>query len=202
MAAEARTVNDTLLWYTTRGAGAVTLVLLTGVAVLGLMTALRFETDAWPRFVSAGLHRNLALMSVIFLALHVVTAVVDPYAHLGWASVVIPFASSYRTLWLGLGTVAAELLMALIATSLLRRLLGHRSWRAVHWLAYVSWPVAFAHGLGTGTDSGSDWLLGLDVLCGGAVVVSVVGRLWVGPTDPLARARALFRAATERPAQP
>ena len=195
-------MNDTLLWYTTRGAGAVSLVLLTAVVLLGLMTSLRFETESWPRFLAAGLHRNLALMSVIFVVLHVVTAVVDPYAHLGWAPAVIPFASSYRTFWLGLGTIAAELMMAIIATSLLRRFLGHRSWRAVHWLAYVSWPVAFVHSLGTGTDAGSDWLLGLGVICGGAVVVAVVGRLWVGPTDPLAQARALFRAATERSARP
>jgi len=195
-------VNDTLLWYTTRGAGAVSLVLLTAVVLLGLMTSLRFETESWPRFLAAGLHRNLALMSVIFVVLHVVTAVVDPYAHLGWASAVIPFASSYRTFWLGLGAIGAELMLAVIATSLVRRFLGHGTWRAVHWLAYVSWPVAFVHGLGTGTDAGSDWLLALDVLSGGAVVVAVVGRLWAGPTDPLARARALFRAETERPAQP
>ena len=195
-------MNDTLLWYTTRGAGTVSLVLLTAVVLLGLMTSLRFETDSWPRFLAAGLHRNLALMSVIFVALHVVTAVVDPYAHLGWASAVIPFASSYRTFWLGLGAIGAELMLAVIATSLVRRSLGHGTWRAVHWLAYVSWPVAFVHGLGTGTDAGSDWLLALDVLSGGAVVVAVVGRLWAGPTDPLARARALFRAETERPAQP
>ena len=195
-------MNDTLLWYTTRGAGAVSLVLLTAVVLLGLMTSLRFETDSWPRFLAAGLHRNLALMSVIFVALHVVTAVVDPYAHLGWASAVIPFASSYRTFWLGLGAIGAELMLAVIATSLIRRFLGHSTWRAVHWLAYVSWPVAFVHGLGTGTDAGSNWLLALDVLCGGAVVIAAVGRLWAGPTDPLARARALFRAATEGAAQP
>jgi len=194
-------VNDTLLWYTTRGAGAVTLVLLTGMVVLGVLTAVRFETDRWPRLVAAGLHRNLALLSVLFLGLHIVTAVVDPYAHLGWASAIVPFASWYRTFWLGLGTIAAELLLAIVATSLLRRVVGPRGWRTIHWLAYVSWPVAFVHGLGTGTDSGSDWLLGLNAVSAGAVVVAVVTRLWVGPTDPLARARDLFRAA-DGPAQP
>ena len=194
-------MNDTLLWYTTRGAGAVTLMLLTGVVVLGVLTAVRFETDSWPRLVAAGLHRNLALLSVLFLGLHIVTAVVDPYAHLGWASAIVPFASWYRTFWLGLGTIAAELLLAIVATSLLRRVVGPRGWRTIHWLAYVSWPVAFVHGLGTGTDSGSGWLLGLDAVSAGAVVVAVVTRLWVGPTDPLARARDLFRAA-DGPAQP
>lgn len=193
-------MNDTLLWYVTRGAGAVSLVLLSGVVVLGMLSAVRFETNSWPRFVSAGLHRNLALMSVVFLALHVVTAVVDPFAHLGFAAAIIPFSSWYRTLWVGLGTIAAELMLAVVVTSLLRRVLGHWTWRAVHWLAYVSWPVAFAHGIGAGTDARSDWLLGLDVLCGGAVLITVVGRLWVGSSDPLSRAREVFRAAVRRPA--
>ncbi len=155
-------MDDRLLWYTTRGAGAVTLVLLTAVVVLGVLSVLRFEAPGWPRFLTAGLHRNLALATVAFLALHVVTAVVG----------------------------------------LLRRRLGHRGWRAVHWLTYLSWPVAVVHGLGTGTDSGSDWLLGLDVVCVAAVLLAVGCRLWPGSPDPLAAARSRFRAATARETRP
>jgi len=195
-------VDDRLLWYTTRGAGAVTLVLLTAVVVLGVLSVLRFEAPGWPRFLTAGLHRNLALATVAFLALHVVTAVVDPYTNLGWAAAIVPFSSWYRTLWLGLGTIAAELVGAVVLTSLLRRRLGHRGWRAVHWLTYLSWPVAVVHGLGTGTDSGSDWLLGLDVVCVAAVLLAVGCRLWPGSPDPLAAARSRFRAATARETRP
>src|SRR2546423_12004961 len=65
---------DTLLWYTTRGAGAVTLILLSSVAVLGILSALRVQSARWPRFLTTGLHRNLALMTLVFLALHIVTA--------------------------------------------------------------------------------------------------------------------------------
>ena len=102
-------MNDTLLWYTTRGAGAVSLLLLSAVVALGVLTAVRFEAPGWPRFLTAAFHRNLSLTAVVFLALHVVTAVTDPYAHLGLTVALVPFTSWYRTLWVGLGTIAARL---------------------------------------------------------------------------------------------
>src|SRR5205807_10370061 len=100
---------DTLLWYATHGAGAVTLILLSSVVVLGILSALRVQSARWPRFLMTGLHRNLALMTLVFVALHIVTAVVDPFTHLGWAAALIPFSSYYRTIWLGLGVLSFEL---------------------------------------------------------------------------------------------
>jgi methionine sulfoxide reductase heme-binding subunit len=190
-------VSDTLLWYTTRGAGAVTLVLLSGVVVLGILSALRVQTSAWPRFLTAGLHRNLALMTLVFLALHIVTAVIDPFTHLGWLTAVVPFSSYYRTIWLGLGTVAFELLVAIVVTSLARPFIGQAAWRLVHWLTYASWPIAVIHGLGTGSDVWSPWSLVLTAVCVGAVVAAIGYRLMAGPRDPLAGARSAFQAAVE-----
>jgi methionine sulfoxide reductase heme-binding subunit len=191
-------VTDTLLWYTTRGAGAVSLVLLSGVVVLGILSSLRFQSASWPRFLTTGLHRNVALMAVVFLALHIVTAVVDPFTHLGWLPAVIPFSSYYRTFWLGLGTIAFELLVAIVVTSLVRGLIGHAAWRAIHWLAYASWPIAVIHGFGTGTDAWSAWFLALTVVCIAVVAVAVGIRLRVGSPDPLADARTAFRSAAGR----
>ena len=188
-------MSDQLLWYTTRGAGAVSLVLLSAVVVLGLLARVRFETRGWPRFLSAAVHRDLALMTLIFLVLHIITAVVDPFTHLGIVAAVVPFGSYYRTLWLGLGTIAFELLLAIIATSLLRRYFGARTWRAVHWLAYASWPVAELHGIGTGTDNTSLWMIVIDAVCVGAVAIALTWRLVSAPPDPLADER---RVAAER----
>jgi sulfoxide reductase heme-binding subunit YedZ len=179
-------MNDTLLWYTTRGAGVVSMVLLSGVMALGLLTRARAGGRRWPRFLTAALHRDLSLMALVFLALHIVTAVVDPYTHLGITAAVIPFGSYYRTFWLGLGAVALELMLAIAATSLLRTLIGQRVWRAVHWLAYACWPVAIAHGLGTGTDAGSLWMSATTVACIAGVLSAVAWRL-LSPGDPLAR---------------
>ena len=192
-------MSDTLLWYTTRGAGAVSLVLLTAVVVLGILSALRVQAAGWPRFLTTGLHRNLALMTLVFLALHIITAVVDPFTHLGWLTAVVPFSSSYRTFWLGLGTIAFELLLAIVVTSLARGLIGRAAWRMVHWLTYASWPVAVIHGIGTGTDTLSAWLLAITVACVVAVVAAIGFRLTGGSRDPLKEHGTTFQAAVQRP---
>jgi sulfoxide reductase heme-binding subunit YedZ len=191
-------VSNGILWYTTRGAGAVTLVLLSAVVVLGILSTLRVQSERWPRFLTTGLHRNLALMTLVFLALHIVTAVVDPFTNLGWAAALIPFSSYYRTLWLGLGVVSFELLVAIVVTSLVREFLGHRAWRAIHWLTYAAWPVGVVHGMGTGTDTWSAWMLAITAGCVAGVAAAVVLRLTSGSMDPLASARADFRAAVDR----
>lgn len=190
-------MSDTVFWYTTRGAGAVSEILLTCVVVLGVLSALRVQGGSWPRFVTTGLHRNLALMTLVFLTLHIVTAIVDPFTSLGLGAL-IPFASSYRTFWLGLGAVSFELVLAILLTSLVRGWLGQRAWRTIHWLTYAAWPLGIAHGLGTGTDTWSAWMLGITAACVVAVAIAVARRLTAAPRDPLATARLGFRAAVDR----
>ena len=166
--------------------------------MLGILTVLRVQSPSWPRFLTTGLHRNLALMTVVFLTLHIVTAVIDPFTHLGWAAALIPFSSYYRTFWLGLGVVSFELLLAIVVTSLMRGFLGHHAWRAIHWLTYAAWPVGVLHGVGTGTDTLSAWMLAITAACIAAVGVAIFIRLTSGSTDPLATARASFRTAVDR----
>ena len=176
--------------------------MLSAVVVLGVLSSLRFQTTGWPRFLTTGLHRNLALVTLVFLALHIVTAVVDPFTSLGWATAVIPFSSYYRTFWLGLGTIAAELIAAIVVTSLLRGFIGQRAWKIVHWLSYAAWPVGVVHGLGTGTDAWSAWFFVLTCACLAVVGFAVVYRAVSGPGDPLAQDRAAFRAAVDRRDRP
>jgi sulfoxide reductase heme-binding subunit YedZ len=165
------------LWYATRATGVVALVLLTATVILGIAGTARFTTPGWPRVVSAGLHRNLSLLVLAFLALHVLSTVLDGYVHIGVAAAFIPFSSSYRGFWLGLGAIALDLLIALAVTSLLRDRIPYRVWRGVHWAAYASWPIALWHALGTGTDSRLTWLLAADALCLGAVAAAAWWRL-------------------------
>ena len=117
----------------------------------------------------------------MFLTLHITSAVVDPFTALGWKAAVVPFSSFYRPFWLGLGVVAVDLLVAVVVTSLVRFLLGYRAWRAVHWLAYACWPIALAHGLGTGSDSSRPWLLAIEVGSAALVLVAILVRLAARP---------------------
>jgi methionine sulfoxide reductase heme-binding subunit len=171
----AGTSGPSPLWYTTRATGVVALILLTATVVLGVAGTARFSTHQLPAVVRSGLHRNLSLLTVAFVATHVVSTVLDPYAGIGLVSAIIPFSSAYRPLWLSLGAVAFDMMLALIVSSLLRVRLSYRIWRGVHWLAYACWPVALWHGLGTGTDSRLSWLLVLDGAC---VLVVASAAFW------------------------
>jgi DMSO/TMAO reductase YedYZ heme-binding membrane subunit len=153
------------------------LLLLTASMLLGIVTAGRFASEKWPRFLTVGLHRNLTLLVLVFLALHVGTTVVDTYTSIPATAALIPFASSYKAPWLGLGAVAVDLLIGIMVTSALRNRLGFRAWRRLHWLAYACWTVALIHGLGTGTDRRTLWVFAITLGCGAAVAVAATWRL-------------------------
>ncbi|HUB36471.1 MAG TPA: ferric reductase-like transmembrane domain-containing protein [Solirubrobacteraceae bacterium] len=179
-------------WYLTRSSGAMALLLLTGAVALGVLDVKRFSSERWPRFLIDGLHRNVSLLAMAFLALHIVTAVLDSFASISLLDAVVPFAGSYRPLWLGLGALSFDLLVAVAITSMLRQRIGYAGWRAVHWLTYASWPIALLHGLGTGSDVKSAWMLALSVACIAVVAVAVLARVLSGwQTDTRRRVAAL-----------
>jgi DMSO/TMAO reductase YedYZ heme-binding membrane subunit len=165
-------------WYLTRATGVVSLVLLTASVVLGLLGPLRISAPPrWPRFAIDSLHRDLSLLVVAFLVIHILTSVLDKFTSISLVNSLIPFTGTYRPLWLGFGALSFDLIVALVITSLIRRRLGYATWRAIHWLAYVSWPVAVLHGLGTGSDTKAWWSLALTIACVGAVAAAMWWRI-------------------------
>ncbi|WP_269857239.1 ferric reductase-like transmembrane domain-containing protein [Streptomyces sp. RPT161] len=184
------------LWYATRAGGTVALLLLTATVALGIAVGGRYEPRRGARFEIGALHRNLSVLTLVFLALHIVTAIADTFVNLGWLVAVVPFAASYRTFWLGLGTVAFDLMLAVAATSAVRLRLGQRRWKAVHWLGYAAWPVALFHAAGTGTDTRLSVQLALYAGCVAVVVAAVWWRLYrAGPGRLAARLWAGVAAA-------
>ncbi len=163
--------GTTALWYLTRATGLVSLILLSATLVLGIVSSVGWTSERWPRFLSQTVHRNLSLFCVALVVVHVVTTVADGYVPIGIADAVIPFRSPYRPIWVGLGAFGFDLLLTVAVTSGLRRRIGVRAWRGVHWLAYACWPIALVHGLGSGSDTRLPGALTVDVLC----VVAVVG---------------------------
>jgi predicted ferric reductase len=177
MTAVAATLGPSWYWYFARATGLVSLVLLTVVLVLGILGPLRVSSTRWPRFAIDTVHRDLSLLAVAVIVIHVLVSVLDGFAPIGLIDAVVPFVSAYRPLWLGLGAVAFDLILALVLTSVVRRRLGYRSWRLVHWLAYASWPIAVLHGLGTGSDSTRGWALALTFGCVSVVALATIARL-------------------------
>ena len=168
-------------WYLMRGTGVVSLLLFTAVVVLGIATVKRWRPGRLPRFVTPSLHRSISLLAVLFLAVHVVTAVADPYALVSVTAVFVPFVAAKSAFWVGLGALSLDLLVVLIVSSLLRRHLGPRLWRGLHWVAYLSWPVALFHSLGMGTDASTIWLRSLAGGCIALVGVALAFRLRLRP---------------------
>ncbi len=173
-------MSSQVWWFATRSTGIVALVLLTASMVLGILTSSRYARPNLPRFVTMGLHRNVSLLVLVFLGLHIVTTIADSFAPVGWLDVVLPFTGTYRPFWLGLGAMSFDLLIALTVTSLLRGRLGYRTWRWVHWTSYGCWPVAVLHGLGTGSDAKLPLILAVTAGCVGVVIVALWYRLAAG----------------------
>jgi methionine sulfoxide reductase heme-binding subunit len=195
--------SSSALWFASRSTGVVALVLLTVVMVLGITINRQGRLPGLPKFAVTSLHRAVSLLSVAFVAIHVGTAIADPFVSIGIAAVIIPFVSHYQPFWLGLGAVAIDLMLALTVTSLLRAHIGRRTWRVVHWLAYASWPVAFAHSIGSGPDLWRGSLLYLTIGSAAAVALAVAWRVtgWLREVPPAQRAARILaaRPGTPRP---
>jgi sulfoxide reductase heme-binding subunit YedZ len=139
------------------------------------------------------MHRNLSLLGVVLLAAHIVTTVLDPFAHISVRDVIIPVGAVYRPVWLGLGVAAMWVVVAVAASSLLRNRVGPRVWRLIHWTAYASWPLAVIHGLGTGSDAKAPWFIAIVASCVVGVLFALVLRLGEGrlATLPIRAAAAI-----------
>ena len=170
-------MSTQLLWFATRGSGIVSMLLFSAVMVLGILTTMRWQSTGWPRFLTAELHRTVSLLSVAFILAHIVTSILDPFAKLGIQAALIPFASTYRPLWVGLGVLSMDIGIAVLVTSLLKARIGQRVWRLVHWLAYASWPLAILHTIGSGSDASAPWMFAIDIVCLGSVGLALIWRI-------------------------
>jgi sulfoxide reductase heme-binding subunit YedZ len=158
-----------LLWFANRSTGVVLIGLLTMSTAMGVVSTARAGSVRWPRFATQALHRNVSLLTTAMLLVHIATSVIDTYVDIRWYDAVIPFLGSYSRLWLGVGAVASDLLIAVVVTSLIRSRLNHRRWRSVHLLSYLGWALGVAHGLGIGTDAGTGWGMAISALSVGVV---------------------------------
>lgn len=186
-------MTDEAFWAIGRGCGITALGFLTISVALGIATRSGRPLPALPRFAVADIHRFAALAGSLLVLLHIALLFLDPYAQLRVVDFVVPFLGMYRPVWQGLGTLAVDVLVVIVLTSLLRQRLGVRAFRAIHWVTYALWPIALAHALGNGTDAYRVWFLAFAGCCVLTVGAAVVWRLRADFTE-YARARASGRA--------
>lgn len=165
-------------WYAARAGGVVAYVLLSAVVVFGLSLAGRRKLKVWARFAVEDVHRFAGLLVGTFVAIHIATIAIDAYLPFSVASLAVPFVSRYRPLWVALGIVAAELLLALaVANHYRNRTISYGFWRRTHYLNFVVWVAATLHGLGAGTDRSSWWLLSITTLSVATVCGAIAWRV-------------------------
>ena len=185
---------NAVTWDTARAGGLISYALLTASVSLGLILRNRWQSSRWPRLVTNELHGHVSLLALVFIAVHVLAVAVDPFTHFGLAAVLVPFASHYRPLWMGLGIAALYLLLAVWVSTRLRRRIGHRLWRQIHLLAFAVYGAATLHGLGTGSDTRTAWAVALYATSVGLVGTLLAIRL-LAPAGRDARPRPLAALA-------
>lgn len=176
-------MSDPVLWYVDRGSGLAALLLLTTAVVLGVVSVVRVHSQRWPRFALAQLHRNLSLLALTFGVVHVASSVIDSFVPITVVDALVPFAGQYRPFWLAMGTIGADLMLAVLITTALRRRIGFQTWRSVHVLSYGCWSTSVVHSIGIGSDARSAvWGVMILAGCIGAVGGALVQR--TAPAHP------------------
>lgn len=171
-----------ILWAVTRASALVSAVLLTATFVLGMLTSARVAPSLLGRAVVARVHRTIALVMVTFIAIHVITAIAETYVDIGWISALVPFSSDYARGWIGLGTIAFDIVLAVVVSSLLRDRVPDRAWRAIHLASYAMWPIALVHGVGSVT-AGVTATYAVITACALAGLIALAIRITRVPAD-------------------
>jgi hypothetical protein len=164
------------LWSLSRATGLVLLVLLSVTLAVGMLATSRRTPSRWPRFATAALHVNLALLSLGLLVAHIAVTVLDGFVDISLAGALIPFTADHEPVWTGLGSLATLLLVAAAVTAGSRRLLPPAVWRRTHYVTHLAWPVAVVHGLGIGSDTAQPATAALTLGCVGLVTFASVLR--------------------------
>jgi methionine sulfoxide reductase heme-binding subunit len=175
-------MKDPTFWILARATGLTAYVLLTLSVLAGLVVKTRPLGRAIRAAAATDVHRFLSLLALGAVALHGLALVLDSTVQIGLGALIIPGVAGYRPLATGLGVVAAELAIVIIASFPLRKRIGVRAWRRLHWATYGVFLAATAHGIAAGTDSVRPWVFGLYL---GAVFAVATATAWRALDRPL-----------------
>jgi sulfoxide reductase heme-binding subunit YedZ len=168
-------MKDPTFWLLARASGLTAYVLLALAMLAGLTVKSRPFGKAVRAASATDTHRFLSLLALGAVGIHAVTLVLDQTVHIGLAALLVPGLASYRPVATGLGVLAAEVAILVVVSFPLRRHIGRRTWRRLHWLTYAVFVAATAHGLAAGSDSPRPWAFGIYL---GAVFAVATATAW------------------------
>lgn len=176
--------HDPTFWLLARATGLTAYVLLTASVLAGLVVKSKPFGKSVKPATAVDLHKLLALLGLVALAMHGITLVLDRTVEIGLGALLVPGLAPYRPLWTGLGVLAGELMLIVYVSFALRRRIGQKNWRRLHWATYAIFVFSTAHGLAAGTDSAQPWAMQMYLGAVGAVAFATAWRAFAGPPRP------------------
>ena len=178
--------TDPTIWLVARAAGMVAYVLVTASALAGLLLKAKPFGRRVRGSTAMEIHRSLSLAGLGALVLHGAALALDRAVDIRLLDLLVPGTSPYRPFWTALGVVAAWLMLIVIVSFPLRRLIGARTWRRLHWAAYGVFGLATVHGFTSGTDTRQPWATAVYVASVALVAFATTWRVLARP-EPTAR---------------
>jgi hypothetical protein len=163
-----------ITWDMARAGGFTAFLLLTLSVALGLALSLQLQAPRWPRLINNELHNFVTVVTLVFIGVHVLAVWLDPFTQFGLDEILLPFASHYRPIWMGLGIVAMYLAIAIALSVYIRPRIGYAWWRRLHYLTFAVYALTLVHGIATGSDTRTWW--GITIYGGSALLITTL--LW------------------------
>lgn len=177
------TADTPAYWYLARAGGLLAYLLLWAASCWGIIMSSKAARAVLPPALVFSLHEFLPLLALLFTGVHAAALLGDSYFDFSIGNLLIPFTGPYRPGWTGLGTLAAYLSIVLIASFYVRRQLGRRTWRLLHYASYLAFTLAMVHGIMTGSDSNTSAIQLMYFATGGALLFLTYFRLLTAAGD-------------------
>ena len=140
-------------WFVTRAAGLMAYLLVWLSTVWGLAVSSKVFDGALHRAFTYDFHQFISLLSIAFVVIHLVVLLFDQYQPFTLAQILVPFTAPYRSVWVGVGTIGLYLTLIVSFTFYIRKWIGQKTFRLIHFASYLAFAGSALHGLLSGTDS-------------------------------------------------
>jgi predicted ferric reductase len=147
------TGHTSAYWYMARAGGIIAYLLMWLSVVWGLLLSTKITARLIPPSLAYGLHEFVSIMAVIFAVLHSVVLLGDKYINFNILHLVVPFTATYEPVWTGMGTVGFYLITAMTTSFYVRKQIGQKVWRKLHYFTFLAFGLVLVHGLMAGTDT-------------------------------------------------
>ncbi|MEM7117514.1 MAG: hypothetical protein AAF614_34090 [Chloroflexota bacterium] len=145
--------SEKLAWYLTRASGVVGYLLMTASTLWGLLLSTKLAKQLVPPWLSLAMHNYLSWAAIGISAFHAFVLLFDSYYTYTVADLLIPFTGPYNPMWVGIGTIGFYIMLLTAVSFYVRKQIGQKNWRRLHYLTFIAYIMSTLHGYMAGTDA-------------------------------------------------